>query len=295
MGIGETLKSIVGSEGNTKEYLKPMIGYTSANIMLGGAGYPLNLYQAQFLTFVEGLGTKAAGTISLISGLTDAVTDPIMGVITDRTHSKYGKHRRYLLWAVLPFAVSYIMRWYSFGISSSGNLSSVFVYYLLASILYSTAFTMANIPHTAMLPSVAPQYFVRTQFKMVEYIMNSVGQITSFIFTALALGGFSLKKAFMKLPDPTPADRGKYLMIGLILTVWFSWPLIYSFFHTGEPSSIGEKFEPVHTRNVFRDYMSIFKNRSFRQYFVISLFYSMTRGFYNTSDQNFIVSVSDKY
>ncbi|NMP37255.1 MAG: hypothetical protein GX051_03905 [Clostridiales bacterium] len=295
MKFSEKIKSVVGIEGNTKEYLKPMIGYNSANIMIGGAGYPFNLYHAQFLTFVEGLGTKAAGTISLISGLTDAVTDPVMGVITDHTHSKYGKHRRYILWAVLPFAISYIMRWYSFGLSSGGNISSVFGYYLFAGILYSTAMTMANIPHTAMLPSIAPQYFIRTQFKMVEYVMNSIGQTTSFMFTALALSNFNIKTALVGLPDPSPADRSKYLMAGIVLVIWFSWPMIYSFFHTSEPSSVNEVFEPVNTRNIFRDYLSIFRNRSFRQYFVISLFYSMARGFYNTSDQYFIVSVADKY
>lgn len=295
MGFKEKLKSVVGIEGNTKEYLKPIVAYSSANIMLGGAGYPLNLYHLQFLTFVEGLGTRIAGTISLISGLADAFVDPLMGYLTDRTRSKYGRHRRYLLWAILPFAASYIMRWYSFGISESGNTRNIFIYYLAASLLYGCSYTMASVPHTAMLPSIAPRYFLRTQFKMIEYIMNSVGQISSFIFTALALSGFNVKVALGALPDPSPADRPKYMMVGIILAVWFALPLIYTFFNTHEPSSLNDDYQSVSKRNIAADYLSVFKNRAFRQYFIISLFYMISKGLYSYTDQYFIISIANKY
>ncbi len=294
MGLGEKLKNVVGIEGGTKEYLKPIVGYTSANIMLGGAGYPLNLYHLQFLTFVEGLGTKTAGTISLISGLVDAFADPVMGYITDHTRSRFGRHRRYLLWAIAPFALSYIMKWYSFGISATGNTRNIFLFYLLASILYSASYTMGNIPHTAMLPSVAPQYFLRTQFSIISYIMNSVGQISSFIFTALALSGFNIKVALGALPDPSPADRPHYMMVGIILSVWFSLPLVYTFFHTYEPSSVGDTFSVSH-RSIIADYAGVFKNKAFRQYFIISLFFMISRGLYGYTDQYFMISVADKY
>lgn len=294
--VGEGLKNLVGIEGDTRSYIRPMINYNAANIMLGGAGYPINLYHQQFLTYVEGLGTKTAGTISLISGIVDGITDPIMGMITDHTQSRFGRHRRYLLWAILPFALSYVMRWYSFGISADGNLTNVFFYYLAAALLYSTSYTMANIPHTAMLPSVAPQYFLRTQFKVIEYIMNSVGQITSFIFSALALSGFNIKVALGALPNPSPDDRSKYMMIGIILAFWFAWPLAYTFFHTKEPSTIGVPYAADGEKtNYVREYLSVFKNRSFRQYFVISLFYMISKGLYSITDQYFIVSVADKY
>lgn len=295
MGLGERLKRLVAIEGSTKDYLKPIISYSSANIMLGGAGYPLSLYHLQFLTFVEGLGTKTAGTISLISGITDAITDPIMGYITDHTRSRFGRHRRYLLWAILPFIVSYIMKWYSFGISESGNTGNIFAFYLCAGLLYGVAYTMASIPHTAMLPSIAPDYFLRTQYKMVEYIMNSVGQISSFIFTALALSGFNIKVALGALPDPSPSDRPKYLMVGIILSIWFTLPLLYTFFKTSEPSSLGADFTGMTKRNIFADYRSIFKNKAFRQYFIISLFYMISKSLYSLTDQYFIISIANKY
>ena len=116
MGFGEKLKNIVGLEGSVKDFIKPAAGYTCANITLGGAGYPINQFHQQYLTYVEGLDTEQAGSISLITGLFDAFNDPIMGMITDRTRSRFGRHRPYLLFSLIPFCLAYLMKWSSFGV-----------------------------------------------------------------------------------------------------------------------------------------------------------------------------------
>lgn len=193
--FSEWFKDIAGIEGDLKDTLKPAVGYTSGNIMLGGAGYPISMYHQQYLTYVEGLSTKQAGFISLIGGMWDAITDPIMGIISDHTRAKSGRHRRYLLIAVIPFMIAYIMKWTSFGISDTGNTRNIMLWYIAGTLLYSTAFTIASVPHTSMLPMVAPNYFQRTQFLFIEYLMNSVGQVTSFILTALILSEFDANAA----------------------------------------------------------------------------------------------------
>ncbi len=293
--FGAWLKDVADIEGDTKEFLRPAIGYTSGNIMLGGAGYPISMYHQQYLTYVEGLNTEQAGRISLISGLWDAITDPIMGLITDHTRAKSGRHRRYLLIAVIPFMIAYIMRWTSFGLSDSGNISKIMLWYTAASLLYSTAFTIASVPHTSMLPMVAPKYFQRTQFLFVEYMMNSVGQVTSFILAALILSEFNVAVALGDLPNPSHADTGKYMAIGIILAFFFAWPLVYCYFHTSEPSSKDMPKKPINLKYMFHQYKMVFSNRAFRQYFLIGLCFMICRGFYNITDQYFMVSVADKY
>lgn len=103
--LGERLKRAVGVEGNFKEAILPMIGYNSASILFGGAGYIISLYFLSFLTEVEGLQPKQAGLVILFAQIWDGVNDPIMGIITDRTRSRYGKHRRYFLWGIVPVAI----------------------------------------------------------------------------------------------------------------------------------------------------------------------------------------------
>ena len=119
--FGNKLLQLIGVEPGTK--LKPMIAYNSAIFFTGGGPYVLGSYLLPFLTDVEGLSTSQYGTVALFSCVIDAVTDPLMGIITDRTRHKDGRHRPYLKWGI-PFAViAYFMMWCSFGISAAGNSS----------------------------------------------------------------------------------------------------------------------------------------------------------------------------
>ena len=284
----EKIKDAAGIEGDIKSFIKPMAAYTCANITLGGAGYPIGMYHQQYLNFVERLDTSVTGTISMFGGLIDAISDVAMGLITDRTRSRWGKHRIYVLLGAFPFMIAYVMRWCSFGVSATGNVGASFAWYLFASFLYSTSYTMMSIPHTAMLPTIEPRYFRRTQYKIVEYMMNSVGQVSSFIFMGLMLGGFDM-------PDPTPADRTKYLFCGIVLAIWFVWSPILSFFTCPEPDSRSLYVPPVDWKYMAHEYAWVFKNRAFRQYFLISIFNSFRGSFYSYADQYFMISIADKY
>ena len=122
-----------------------------------------------------------------------------------------------------------------------------------------------------------------------------MGQVSSWVFTALAISGFNVKVALTGLPNPTPADRGNYAMIGIILSVWFLWPLIFCFFKTSEPPSIAQPHQPLNWRYLVHEYKLVFSNRSFRQYFIIQFFYSLCHSFYGITDQYFIISVADLY
>lgn len=288
MGLGKKIKYLVGIEGDAVKYLRPIVGYDCANVTLGGAGYPISLYHQQFLNFVEGLRPGVTGTISMIAGVFDAITDVAMGVITDRTKSRFGKHRRYLLWGSVPFVIAYVMKWCSFGLSAKGNASALFAYYLFDSLLYSVGFTVMSIPHQAMLPTIAPRYFERTQFKIVEYAFNSLGQAPSFLFMGLVLGGTNMN-------DPSPADRHKYMLCGFILAAWFLWSPIVCFFSTKEPGSLDMKNPPMDYKYLFTEYSQVFRNRAFRQYFLVNLLNYIARSCYGYSDQFFLLSVADRY
>ena len=98
--MGEKIKKAIGVKGDFKTAIVPMINYSYANMFMGGAGYIISMYFTIFLTDVVNIRLRDAGVIVMIATLWDAVTDPAMGIITDRTRSKTGKHRRYLLWGI---------------------------------------------------------------------------------------------------------------------------------------------------------------------------------------------------
>lgn len=263
----------------------PMIGYNMANIFSSGSGYIIGLYFTAFLTDVENLSLTQAGLVTMIATIWDAVTDPAMGIITDRTKSKLGRHRRYLLWGIAPLIVAYICMWNSFGLSASGNTNATLIYYILAYMLYKTAYTIIIVPHTAMLPEMAPEYSLRTQYNSVGYLMNSAGMVPSFLLFASVFG-------FFKMEEFTPASRGKFLTVALILGVFYAITALISFMSVREKSSLDMVNPPFDSGFVFREYRDVFKNRAFRQYFLISITYMIATGFYSNSNYYFIKYVA---
>ncbi|MBQ6093334.1 MAG: MFS transporter, partial [Clostridia bacterium] len=104
--MGERIKKAIGVKGDFKTAIVPMINYSYANMFMGGAGYIISMYFTIFLTDVVNLPLRSTGVIVMLATLWDAVTDPAMGIITDRTRDKTGKHRRYLLWGIPLLFVS---------------------------------------------------------------------------------------------------------------------------------------------------------------------------------------------
>lgn len=286
--FGNKIKSAIGIEGTVKETLLPMIGYNSSSILFGGGGYIISLYFLSYLTEVEGLDSAQAGLVILFAQIWDAITDPAMGIITDRTRSKYGRHRRYILWGAAPIAISYFMLWNSFGISGLNNPTYTMAYYIVAYLLYNTSFTLICVPHTAMLPEIAPGYFLRTQYNSVQYIFNSVGMTSSFMLVSFSTG-FVNTQAF------SSDMRPKFMMLGFILCLWFSLPLLITFKSTKEPSSLDMVPPPLSISEPFKEYAQVFRNKSFRQYFAMSLFYMMAKGFYSNTDQYFIKYIAKRW
>lgn len=287
--MGEKIKKAIGVEGDFKSSILPMINYSYTNMFIGGAGYIISMYFTIFLTDVVNISLRQASTVVMIATIWDAVTDPVMGMVTDRTRSKYGKHRRYLLWGIPLLLVSYSLLWNSYGINGKENPTGAMVYFILVYMLYKTAFTVISVPHTAMLPELAPEYNLRTQYNSVGYLFNSAGMVPAFgiVVLILALCGSG--------DDLTSASKKPFLIIGIILSVFFSAAVFMTFKTTREQSSLDIKNEPLNIKYVLREYVLVFKNRSFRQYFFMSLAYQFATGFYNNSKVYYIKYLANQY
>ncbi len=99
-----------------------------------------------FYTDVFGISAVAAGTILLLVRLGDAVTDPIMGMVADRTRTRFGRYRPYLLWMAVPFAVMAVFAFTTPPFSGT----ALFVYAFVTYALMMLAYTMVNIPYAAL-------------------------------------------------------------------------------------------------------------------------------------------------
>lgn len=283
--MGEKIKKAIGVKGDFKTAILPMINYSYANMFMGGAGYIISMYFTIFLTDVVGMELKQAGFVVMIATLWDAVTDPAMGIITDRTRSKTGKHRRYLLIGIPVLFAAYTLLWNSYGITPKMAV----VYYTLVYMLYKTAYTIISVPHTAMLPELAPEYDLRTQYNSVGYLFNSAGMVPSFVFTAIILAIFGSND------DLTPESKKPFLFVGIVLSVFYAFSVFLTYSQTRERSSLNNVNEPFDLKYLLREYVLVFKNKSFRQYFFMSIAYQFSTGFYNNTKVYYIKYLANQY
>ena len=287
--MGERFKKAIGVEGKFVDTVWPMIQYCFANIFMGGGGYIISMYFTVFLTNVVGMELRYATFIIMIATIWDGINDPLMGIITDRTRSKYGRHRRYLLLSIPPLVISYTMLWNSFGLDAKEHPTACVMYYAFAYILYKTAYTMVDVPHTAMLPTLAPEYNKRTQYTSVSYIFNSVGMVPSYIILLIFLSVFGSSD---KLSENS---KMPFLLTGIVLSIVYACSIFATFKTCKEPSSLNEKLPPLDLKSAIDEYAQVFRNKSFRDYFSMSFFWQMARSFYSTTNVYYITYLANLY
>jgi len=118
------------------------LGHTASNIVFQVVmGFMLFYY-----TDVYGISAAAVGTLFLVVRLFDAVTDPIMGGIADRTITKWGKYRPYLIWFAVPYGILAVAAFTTPDLDASGKLVYAYITYTLL----MTVYTAINIPYSAL-------------------------------------------------------------------------------------------------------------------------------------------------
>lgn len=163
------------------------------------------------------------------------------------------------------------------------------VYFILVYMLYKTAFTVIGVPHTAMLPELAPEYNLRTQYNSVGYLFNSAGMVPAYGIVVLILAIFGSSD------NLTSESKAPFLAIGIVLSLFFGFAVFMTYIKTREPSSLNNKNEKLDVRYIIREYVLVFKNRSFRQYFFMSLAYQFATGFYANSKVYYIKYLANQY
>jgi GPH family glycoside/pentoside/hexuronide:cation symporter len=147
-----------------------------------GSGMTANLIAFSFLIFlteVAGINPLAAGTVLLIGKVWDAVNDPLVGVLSDRTQSRWGRRYPWILLSALPFGVTFFLMW----LVPGGSSGFRFWYYVITSILFQIFFTTANLPYSTLTAELTQDYDERTDLTSFRLGFSLTGAIL-----ALALG-----------------------------------------------------------------------------------------------------------
>lgn len=135
------------------------------------------MYLLFFYTKVFGISPAAAGTMFLITRIWDSVNDPMMGVIADRTNSRWGKYRPYILWGAVPFACVGILTFFTPDLSETGKLVYAYITYTLMMMVY----TAVNVPYASLLGVMTPNIQDRNQLSSFRMFFAYVGSFVTFM------------------------------------------------------------------------------------------------------------------
>ena len=153
-----------GSEGRLSFLEK--VGYSLGDAASNFYWKTFEFFIIFFYTDVFGISAAAVGTMMLVTRVLDAVADPIMGTIADRTRTRWGHFRPYLLWFALPLAAAGVITFTTPNLGPSGKLVYAYVTYCLLMVIY----TAVNIPYSALLGVMTPNSIERTTLASFRFV-----------------------------------------------------------------------------------------------------------------------------
>jgi GPH family glycoside/pentoside/hexuronide:cation symporter len=182
----------------------------------------ISQYLLIFYTDVFGITALAAGTMMGLSRFSDAFFDPVMGMLSDRTRSRWGKFRPFLLYGCVPMAVAGFLTFYTPDFGAKGKLIWAYLTFNAMMLIY----TAINIPYTALLGVISPNPNERTSLSSIKYVGAFAGGIivSATLLPMAKVGGWL---------GATTVQRGwemSFVIFGIASIVFF----LIVFFNTKE-------------------------------------------------------------
>lgn len=153
--------------------LREKIGYGLGDAASSMFWKLFTMYLLFFYTDVVGLSAAAVGTMFLVTRVWDTLLDPFIGVLGDRTETKWGKFRPYLLWVAIPFGICGILTFSSFGGTDTAKMIYAYVTYTLMMMVYS----LINVPYASLLGVMSASPQTRTELSSYRMTFAFGGSI----------------------------------------------------------------------------------------------------------------------
>ena len=214
------------------------IGFSLTSTILG-------VYFLFFMIEVVGLRPGIAAIPIAVGKVWDFVNDPIFGYISDRTRTRWGRRRPFLLFGALPLAVTFTMLWYRPGFEST---TALVAYYSIAYIIFEASATLTYMPYFALTPELTSDYDERTSLTSYRMFFSILGSLLAFTLPLIIIGTFS------------PENASKVLLMGGIFGVVSALPMLLTFFGTREREDLVNLEKPTLLESI----KSVWKNIPFR-------------------------------
>ena len=229
---------------NTKLSRTDKIVYGAGDLGFSLTSTIVGAYFLFFLTDVVQIKPAVAAIAILIGKTWDYINDPLIGHLSDRTRSRWGRRRPFLLFGAIPFALAFIMMWYIPPFTSSFALT---IYYAAAYVVFDAAATFVYMPYFALTPELTEDYDERTALTSYRMFFSILGSLLAFTVPLMIVGTF------------TPENAARVLTMAIVFGVISALPLWLVIFNTKERQSFAAQEKP----KMIPALKAAFKNRPF--------------------------------
>ncbi|KAB4417324.1 MFS transporter [Bacteroides thetaiotaomicron] len=244
---------------NQKVSIAEKIGYSLGDCSANLVFQMMMIYQTKFYTDIFGLEGAIAGTVMLVARIVDAFVDPTVGLLSDRSKTRFGKYRPWILWTALPFMVFYILAFYNPGIEDKGLVA---LYATISYTLLMTLYSFNNTPYASLGGVMSSDIKERTSITSIRFIAATIAQFVVQGLTLPLVGKFA---------ENGDKAHGWLCTVSLFAGIGFLF-LVITFFSTKEriEPPLGQK------TNMRKDIQDVLGSIPWRAMFVLTLFLFIT-------------------
>ncbi len=149
------------------------VGYSLGDAAANLVFQMMMIFQLKFYTDVFGLDGAVAGSVLLIACLSAIIVDPAVGLLADRTQTRWGKFRPWILWTAVPFCVFYVLAFYNPGIEEK---TTVATYATISYLLLMTVYSFNNVPYTSLGGVMTSDIKERTNITTIRFVAVTIVQ-----------------------------------------------------------------------------------------------------------------------
>ena len=244
------------------------IGYSLGDCAANFVFQTQIVFLMSFYTDVFGIAASTVGWILLLSRLFDAVADPVMGAIADRTKTRWGKYRPWILGSAVPFGIFFVLAYTTPSLSPTGKIVWALVTYNLMMIAY----TANNIPYAALSGVMTGDPDERTSLVSWRFLLAMIAAVLVQTFTP------DLVDWFGREVEGGPVDRA--LGYQLTMALWASIAVVL-FVITFATTKERVHPDPAQQQSLVRDFLDLVGNRTWVALGVATVFvfiYLVIRG-----------------
>lgn len=244
---------------------KEKMAYGCGAFMDGGGVALMSCVMLKYMTTM-GIAMSVASTIMLVAKFWDAITDPVMGFISDNTRGRFGRRKPYMFAGGILLLIGIFVMFMpirDWGVSVGGFTAFIVIMY----ILWNTFSTIAMVPYCSMASDISPSFKERNNANTVKLVFNAVASGLAYVLPLLFIEALINEDGYLFMPNMSTTEF--WLCLSIIFGVLFGGGLIITGLFVKERIKATAPKERFNLKQFFKSYTTPYKNRSYRWHIVM--------------------------